>query len=218
MVVVDGWLAEGTPHALERAGVGVEHNDAMVAIAVGDIELVALRVYPHVCRPVQVCGVGIALALVAVADLHDELAVLGELQELIVGYRLEARQAVGRAAVAADPDEALVVDMNAVLALRPFVAGAVAAPGLDVVAGLVEHHDGWRCHREVGVLEGARTVQEPDIVLRVDRKARRVAELPFGRHLRPGGIDLEHRQASWRLRLRGGPPYEPSSCYSGRHG
>src|SRR6516165_2856045 len=152
MVVVDGWLAEGTPHALERAGVGVEHNDAMVAIAVGDIELVALRVYPHVCRPVQVCGVGIALALVAVADLHDELAVLRELQELIVGDRLQARQAVGRAAVAADPDEALVVDMNAVLALRPFVAGAVAAPGLDVVAGLVEHHDGWRSHREVGSL------------------------------------------------------------------
>ena len=63
--------------------------------------------------------VGVAFALVALADLHDELAVERELQKRVVGDRLEAGEAGGRTIVAADPDEALVVDVDAVLALGP---------------------------------------------------------------------------------------------------
>ena len=33
---IDRRVAEGAPHALERAGVGVEHDHAAVAVAVGD--------------------------------------------------------------------------------------------------------------------------------------------------------------------------------------
>ena len=122
------WLAEGAPHPLERAGVGIEHDDAVIAVAVGHEQLVGARMHPHIGGAMQVRGVGVALALVALADLHDELAVLRELQELIVGDRLEAGQAVGRAVVAADPDEALVVDVDAVLALGPLVAAARRRP------------------------------------------------------------------------------------------
>ena len=70
-----------------------------------------------------------------------------ELQDLVVGDRLEPGDAVGRAVVAADPDEALVVDMDAVLALAAIVAAARAAPGLDEIARGVEHHHRRRGHR-----------------------------------------------------------------------
>ena len=61
------------------------------------------------------------------ADLHDELAVAGELENLpVLGI------------VAADPDEVVVVDEDAVLVLLPVVALAGAAPGLHDLAVLVE--------------------------------------------------------------------------------
>ncbi len=142
-------------------------------------------------RAVQVRGVGVALALVALADLQHELAVLRELQELVVGDRLKPGRPLRRAVVAADPDEALVVDMDAVLALRPLVARAGAAPGLDEIARRVEHHDRRRRHRGLLRLERARPVQHPDVVLRIDGDAGRIAELPLRRHLRPAGVDLE---------------------------
>src|SRR6516165_9368254 len=50
-------------------------------------------------------------------------------------------------------------------------------------------------------LERARTVQEPDIVLRVDGEARRISELELRWQPRPRRIDLEHRHAAG-LRLR----------------
>jgi hypothetical protein len=57
---------------------------------------------------VQIAGVGIALALIAVADLHHQLAILCERQELVVSHRLEPRQAVGGTIMAAQPHEAVV--------------------------------------------------------------------------------------------------------------
>jgi hypothetical protein len=143
----------------------------VIAVAVGDVQLIALRMHPDISRPMQVGGIGVALALVAVTDLQHELAVLRELQQLVVGDRLQARQAVRGAAVPAQPHEALVVDMNAVLAFGPLEAAAGAAPGLDVVAGRVEDHDGRRRHGGLLGLEGARPMQEPDIVLGIDREA-----------------------------------------------
>src|SRR6185295_17799755 len=66
------------------------------------------------------------------ADLHQELAVLRELQDVAV---------VG-AAVAADPDVALAVDLQAVVRRRPLVAGTIlAAPAAQEIALLIELHD-----------------------------------------------------------------------------
>ena len=197
-----GRLAEGAPGPLERAGVGVEHDDAVIAVAVGDEQLVGARQHPRVRGAMHVRGVGVALALVALADLQDELAVERELQERVVGHRLQAGDAGGRAVVAADPDEALVVDVDAVLALGPFEAVARAAPGLDEIAGGVEHHDRRRGLGGILGLQRARTVQHIDIVLRVDGDAGGVAELPLRRHLRPGRIDRERRDGAGLLRLR----------------
>ena len=47
--------------------------------AVGDKKFIGLRIDLHIRRPMKIHSVGIALALIAVADLHDELAIPGEL-------------------------------------------------------------------------------------------------------------------------------------------
>ena len=106
-------VAVGAPVALHLAGVGVEHRDALVEVAVGDIGLVGLGIDPDLGDAAEVLQVVAALVAAGVAHLHDELAIIGELQDL--GILL---------AVAADPHIALVVDMDAMVGLRPLVAGA----------------------------------------------------------------------------------------------
>src|SRR5207302_885831 len=130
IVVVLWLLAECAPHPLEFATVCIKNRDAVISVTVGHEQFVGLRIDPFIRRPMQILRVGIALTLIAMANLHDELAVLRKLQELVIGNRLESWQAIGGARISADPDEALVVDMDAVLTLGPFVAVAVAAPGL----------------------------------------------------------------------------------------
>ena len=103
-------LLPKAPHIrLNAPRVRIEHDDAVIAVAVGDEQLVGRRMHPDVRGAVHVLRVGVALALVAVADLHDELAVLRELQQLVVGDRLQRRAAplVGQL-LPPDPDEALV--------------------------------------------------------------------------------------------------------------
>jgi hypothetical protein len=56
------------------------------------------------------------------ADLQHELAAAGEFQDLAV-----------LGAVAADPDEALGIDVDAVLVGRPLIALGGPAPALDNV-------------------------------------------------------------------------------------
>src|SRR6266705_122918 len=142
----------------------------------------------------NVSGVGIALALIALADLQHELAVLRKFQELIVGNRLEPGKIAGRAVVAANPDEALVVDMDAVLALDPLVARARSAPRSEIVAGSVEHHDGGRRHCGLIRLQRARPMQQKHLVLGIDRKARNIADPELRRHFQPSGLNLKARQ------------------------
>ena len=51
---------------------------------------------PLVRGPVEVVRVGIALALVTAADLQDERAVLGKLQQLVIRNRLQPGQPIQR--------------------------------------------------------------------------------------------------------------------------
>ena len=142
------------------------------------------------------------MALAGLADLHHELAVHGEFEELAVLL-----------AVAGEPDEIVAVDVDAVLALGPLVALAGAAPALQQVAGLVEHQ-----HRRSGdaalghgrILLGgalarrqrARPLDHPDAVEPVDRDAGDLPEDPVVRQrLRPQRVDLELGQAPARCIL-----------------
>src|SRR5208282_4595672 len=80
-VGIGGLVSVGAPHALEGAGFGIEHDDALIAVAVGDVDLV--RGFVHLysggaaqdvgARTVHRVGRGLA-------DLHQESALAGELQ------------------------------------------------------------------------------------------------------------------------------------------
>src|SRR5262245_66557408 len=85
----------------------------MIDICVGDVDFVGLGIDLGVGRLAQASEV-VAVGLVALlADLQHEFALARELQILAVLL-----------AVAADPDEALVVDAHAVIVLRQVVAGS----------------------------------------------------------------------------------------------
>ena len=73
-------VAVGAPVALELAGVGVEHDDALVAVAVGDVGLVLLLVDGDLGDHAEVLGAVAVDRHALLADLHQELAVLRELQ------------------------------------------------------------------------------------------------------------------------------------------
>ena len=115
------------------------------------------------------------------------------------------------AAVAADPHVAFVVDGDAVVRIGPVVALARAAPVADQIAGLIELEHrrrrraalrGRRIRGRVHFarLERAGAMNDPDVILRVDRDADRLAEDPVVRQrLGPQRIDFEPR----RLHRRG---------------
>ena len=73
--------AVGAPVAFVRAGLGVEHDDALVAVAVGDIQLVGLRIDEDLSRQPEILGVVAAIARAGLADLHQEFSILRELHD-----------------------------------------------------------------------------------------------------------------------------------------
>jgi hypothetical protein len=56
LILVRRLVAECAPHPLERAGVGVEHDHAVIAVAVGDEQLVGRRMHPDVRRLMQIAA------------------------------------------------------------------------------------------------------------------------------------------------------------------
>src|SRR5262245_43671782 len=78
---IERLVPERAPQALERTGLGVEHDDATVAVAVGDHRLVRLLDDLNVGRLVEVGRVLVPLALVALPDLLHELALARELEQ-----------------------------------------------------------------------------------------------------------------------------------------
>ena len=214
-------VAVRAPVAAVLAGVGVEHGDPAVAVAVGDIDLVGLDVDGHVGRPAETRGIGRAAGLVPPPDREQPLAFGGELQHDVIA-----------AAVAADPDVVLVIDEDPMLLGGPALLGRIpeivddrglfviavepcallhpgrTAPRADDFSGGVEGH-----HRGGGVAafggrrilhrphlvggQGAGPLNDPDIVLAVDRDARDLAQNPVvGQRLRPGRIDLVLRRVA----------------------
>jgi hypothetical protein len=97
--------------ALVLSGLRVIDDHAVIAVSVGNIELVGSFIDEQFRRALQIARVIAAFAFVGMTDLHQELAVLREFQNLIV---VKAR-AVLALAVSADPNIALVVHGDAVV-------------------------------------------------------------------------------------------------------
>ena len=125
---VVGLGAVGAPVALDLAAVHVDDGDALVEVAVSHVGLVGLgsmkiwrRGRSCSCRGCCVEGGLLGrrrrIPRALLAELRHELAVARELQDVRVG-----------AAVAANPDEAFVVDDDAVVGIRPIVAAGRSVP------------------------------------------------------------------------------------------
>ena len=189
---ITGRTAVGAPVPLVGAGRRVEDDDAVIAVAVGDEELVRRGIHPCVGRPVEILGVGVALGHAGLADLHDEAAVARELEDL--GVLL---------GIAREPDIVLRVHEDPVLGLRPVITRTRAAPGLDQIALVVELHHGRRGHaafiprrgqrRALLVLaQRLRALDDPDVVLGVDGNPGHLAQDPaIGERLGPERIHDE---------------------------
>ena len=148
--------------------------------------------HEHVGGLMDVHRVRIAGALAALADLHDELPVLRELQDHVVGAA--ARRRLGPAAVAADPDESLRIDRDAVLALGPVESRTVAAPAAQQLSRRVELEDRRRGVRALLGWNRSRTMEDPDVIAGIDSNRRDLTEHPVIRDRGPLRVELERRR------------------------
>src|SRR6185436_16750 len=82
-VLVVRLVSVSAPHAFEGERLGVDHDDAAVAIAIRDIELVVGGIDREVGGAAKVLRVGAAAALALTAELRQELALRGELEDLV---------------------------------------------------------------------------------------------------------------------------------------
>ena len=136
----------------------------------------------------------VALARTGLADLHHELAVAGELQDEAVVL-----------VIAAEPDEVLLIDADAVLLLGPVVAlpgppqacTTLPSGSNSITGGAGTQHlarGGFGGGELLAARQAARALDDPDVVALVDRDAGDLAERPVVRQrLRPERIDLEFR-------------------------
>ncbi len=144
------------------------------------------------------------------ANLHQELAVFGEFQDLRV-----------RAAIAADPDISLVVDENAVVAIGPLIALAGTAPVAQQIAGLIEFQNGRRTRAALGRLQlrallhvrqsAGAAIDDPDVVVGIGPDSDGLSEHPMiGKRFWPHRVHFEARRLHAAFGLRGGRPVEHS--------
>ena len=182
--------------ALVGAGLRVEHDHAPIAVAVRDEDFVGPIVGEHVRRTIEPRGVTRtrALAAVVLADLVDEFSIRREVQDLVA------------IVVAADPDGAVLVDVQAVLVRHPLVAVTRAAPVAQQISVDVELHDRRRRLAAFGlgrvllrsllvVDQRCRTMENPDVAVRGGRDPGHLPENPvFRERFRPERLGLERRR------------------------
>jgi len=224
---VIGLVAIGPPVTLVLAGFGVEDDDAVIAISIGDIEFIRFRIDEGFGREPEIGGVVAPTARMRFTDLQQELPLLGELENHVVFEALEAGRkaaatrgliaacdgapaALRFASIAADPDIALVIDGDAMVRDGPVIAFTRTAPVTDQFARLIEFEhwrsgdtalrDGWIAGSVMfPCLQRPGTVNDPDMILGIDGDADGLPENPVIRkRFGPQRIDFEPR----RLRRR----------------
>ena len=133
----------------------------------------AVRVRDHVRRRAKIFPIVAALASALMANLHQESAGARELEDLRV-----------LVSAAGDPHIVLIVDVNPVLQLWPFIAVARTAPGRDDASVLIELEN-----RRSRLPERSRfvrlqrrgTMRDPDVIVTVHGDAHNCAYQPVVR-------------------------------------
>src|SRR6266849_4794284 len=209
-VLVARPVAVRAPVALECSSGRIDDGHPVVAVPVSDVRLIVRVIDEDFCELMKGPGVIAAGVRVREPELLDELAVLGTLQDFVVVD-----------VIAADPHVTLAVDGDAMVRDRPVVPLTGAPEMTQQVARLIELEDRRRgfaafalgrvlLRPTLGPIErGAAAVNNPHVVLRIDRHADRRAEQPVVRQwLGPQGIDFKPRSLSGALGLRLDPSLE----------
>ncbi len=197
-------VAIRTPHPLEGERPGVEHDDASIAVAVSDVQLVAHRIDDEVGRPSHIRGVIASLAHARLAELAQELALLGESQNLMI-----------LGAVAGEPHDVLLIDEDTVLGLRPVVPLTRTSPRVHQLARLIELENRRRGNAAVGLRrfvvgsrealvgeQAAGSLHDEEMILSIDGHATDRTDRPvLGQRFRERRVVLEDRNLR-TLRLR----------------
>src|SRR5204863_5199767 len=138
------------------------------------------------------------------SDLHEELSILRELQNLVVLF-----------CISTQPDVVFGIDENSMLGTEPFVAlgfVAWASPRLKKLSVRIKFQKGWcrnaalrlrRLERGAFLTLGncRGTVEHPHVVVAVDGETANLSGHPFIRYrLRPERVRLERRYL-WPIRL-----------------
>ena len=175
-------------------GVRIKDDDAMVAVAIGDIEFIGAGIDPEIGGLAKLPRVLIALAWAGLAELFDELSIARELQQKTVVLVVAAEQ------------HGVADDAYAMLLLWPFITRAFTAPGLNDIAFLIELDHGRRrdaARRLCRLLrcggfeagQAARPLDDPDMILLIDSNACDLSEGPVvGQGLWPIGVDFKLRR------------------------
>ena len=120
-------VAVGAPVPLVLPGLRIEHDHALVQVAVGHERLVRLGIDFDVCRVSQELRAVAAAGLASLADLHEEPTVIREFQHEVVSaprvafpvFAVVQQRLRVADALAAQPDVVVVVDVDAVLGAGP---------------------------------------------------------------------------------------------------
>lgn len=171
-------LAIRAPMPEVLSGGAVEDDDAAVAVAVGDEDLVVGRIDPDFGGPAHERRVVAAAGLVVLPDDERHLPGAGELHGEVALARVR-------------PHEAIVIDEHAVNR-APVAVGSARVPRLHELALRIPLRD-------------AATIRRPDVSARVGEDADHLPPRPVLRQDGPFRIDLEHGHAvQCRDRLRNG--------------
>ena len=119
---------------LVHASSGIHYNDPVIAVAVGDIQLIGFRVHFHIRRPEQLwCAISSTVGVIAgrrigwirIANLVNKCSVSGKLEH----HGIETvRRSPGTGvaitgavtiAIAGDIDKTVVIDINTMFTGRP---------------------------------------------------------------------------------------------------
>ena len=107
---------------------------------------------------------------------------------------LPPRRRLRPAAVAADPDESLRIDEDAVLALGPVESRQPSPPQLAAACPTCRTRAPAAPRSRAAPRESTADVQHPDVIARIDRDRRHLAEHPVVRDRRPLRVELERRR------------------------
>src|SRR5580704_1688891 len=83
-ILVARFVTVRAPMPFIGSGIGVEYDHAVIAVSIGDVHFVGFFIDEYLGRQPKVSHIVAAFGCAGLADLHEELSVLGKFQDHVV--------------------------------------------------------------------------------------------------------------------------------------